>query len=149
VQRLPQGDSVQRGGVPGLSGAETLYLVHIGADGSLYWTRIWPTSAENPRYAGLEFSMTAHGHQIVARSASSSTAARTWILSIPNPSRRSGSRYLLLSTTSRHSPRCTSGSIAVAAASARIACAWAQSARDVSFDMAGVALISTRILSAS
>jgi hypothetical protein len=29
-------------------GAETLDLVRIGADGSLHWLRVWPTSEENP-----------------------------------------------------------------------------------------------------
>jgi hypothetical protein len=51
-------------------GAETLDLVRIGADGSPHWTRVWPTSEDNPRHAGLELWMAAHGHQIVSRPAS-------------------------------------------------------------------------------
>jgi hypothetical protein len=51
-------------------GAETLDLVRAGADGSPHWTRAWPTSEDNPRHAGLELWMAAHGHQIVSRPAS-------------------------------------------------------------------------------
>ena len=51
-------------------GMETLDLVRIGADGSPHWSRIWPTPEDNPRHAGLELWMAAHGHQIVARPAS-------------------------------------------------------------------------------
>jgi hypothetical protein len=51
-------------------GAETLDLVRISADGSPHWTRIWPTSEENPRHAELELWMAVHGHQIVSMSAS-------------------------------------------------------------------------------
>jgi hypothetical protein len=51
-------------------GAETLDLVRIGADGSPHWTRIWPTSEENPRHAGLELWMATDGHRIVSRPAS-------------------------------------------------------------------------------
>ena len=51
-------------------GAETLDLVRIGADGSPNWSRIWPTSEDNPRHAGLELWMAAYGHQIVSRPAS-------------------------------------------------------------------------------
>jgi hypothetical protein len=51
-------------------GMETLDLVRIGADGSPHWTRVWPTSEDNPRHAGLELWMAAHGHQIVSRPAS-------------------------------------------------------------------------------
>ena len=47
--------------------AETLELVRIGADGSPHWSRVWPTSAENPRHAGLELWMAAYGHQIVGQ----------------------------------------------------------------------------------
>ena len=46
-------------------GMETLDLVRIGADGSPRWSRVWPTSKENPRHAGLELWMAAYGHQIV------------------------------------------------------------------------------------
>ena len=46
-------------------GVETLDLVRIGADGSPHWSRVWPTSEDNPRHAGLEWWMAAHGHQIV------------------------------------------------------------------------------------
>ena len=49
---------------------ETLDLVRIGADGSPYWSRVWPTPEENPRHAGLELWMAAYGHQIVGRPAS-------------------------------------------------------------------------------
>jgi hypothetical protein len=49
---------------------ETLDLVRIGADGSPHWSRVWPTSEENPRHAGLELWMAAYGHQIVGRPAS-------------------------------------------------------------------------------
>jgi len=51
-------------------GMETLDLVRIGADGSPHWSRVWPTPEENPRHAGLELWMAAHGHQIVGRPAS-------------------------------------------------------------------------------
>jgi hypothetical protein len=51
-------------------GAETLDLVRIGADGSAHWTRVWPAAGENPRHAGLELWMAAHGRQIVSRPAS-------------------------------------------------------------------------------
>ena len=51
-------------------GTETLDLVRIGADGSPHWSRVWPTPEENPRHAGLELWMSAHGHQIVSRPAS-------------------------------------------------------------------------------
>jgi hypothetical protein len=33
---------------------EALDLVHIGADGSPHWSRVWPTPEENPRHAGLD-----------------------------------------------------------------------------------------------
>jgi hypothetical protein len=49
---------------------ETLDLVRIGADGSPRWSRVWPTPEDNPRHAGLELWMAAHGHQIVGRTAS-------------------------------------------------------------------------------
>jgi hypothetical protein len=49
---------------------ETLDLVRIGTDGSPHWTRIWPTQEDNPRHAGLELWMAAHGHQIVGQPAS-------------------------------------------------------------------------------
>ena len=49
--------------------AETLDLVRIGADGSPHWSRVWPTSAENPRHAGLERWMATYGHQIIGRPA--------------------------------------------------------------------------------
>jgi hypothetical protein len=42
-------------------GAETLDLVRVGADGSPHWTRVWPTPEDNPRHAGLELWMAAHG----------------------------------------------------------------------------------------
>jgi hypothetical protein len=48
-------------------GAETLDLVRIGADGSPHWLRVWPTSEENPRHAGLDLWMAVHGHRIVER----------------------------------------------------------------------------------
>jgi hypothetical protein len=51
-------------------GLETLDLVRIGADGSPHWSRVWPTPEDNPRHAGLELWMAAHGHQIVSRPAS-------------------------------------------------------------------------------
>ncbi len=51
-------------------GMETLDLVRIGADGSPRWSRVWPTPEDNPRHAGLELWMAAHGHQIVSRPAS-------------------------------------------------------------------------------
>ena len=51
-------------------GGESLDLVRIGADGSPHWSRAWPTPEENPRHAGLELWMAAHGHQIVSRPAS-------------------------------------------------------------------------------
>jgi hypothetical protein len=50
-------------------GVETLDLVRIGADGSPHWTRIWPTSEDNPRHAELELWMATDGHQIVSRPA--------------------------------------------------------------------------------
>jgi hypothetical protein len=50
-------------------GAETLDLVRFGADGSPHWLRVWPTPEENPRHAGLELWMAAHGHQIVSKPA--------------------------------------------------------------------------------
>ena len=50
-------------------GMETLDLVRVGADGSPHWSRVWPTPEENPRHAGLELWMAAHGHQIVSRPA--------------------------------------------------------------------------------
>jgi hypothetical protein len=48
-------------------GGESLDLVRIGADGSPHWSRVWPTPEDNPRYAGLELWMAAHGHHIVSR----------------------------------------------------------------------------------
>jgi hypothetical protein len=51
-------------------GMETLDLVRIGADGSPHWTRIWPTSEDNPRHAGLELWMANYGYQIVGWPAS-------------------------------------------------------------------------------
>jgi hypothetical protein len=51
-------------------GAETLDLVRVGADGSPHWLRVWPTSEDNPRHAGLELWMAVHGHQIVSKPAS-------------------------------------------------------------------------------
>ena len=51
-------------------GAETLDLVRIGADGSPHWTRVWPTTEDNPRHAGLEGWMATDGHQIVSKPAS-------------------------------------------------------------------------------
>ena len=51
-------------------GVETLDLVRIGANGPPHWVRVWPTPEENPRHAGLELWMAAHGHQIVSRPAS-------------------------------------------------------------------------------
>ena len=51
-------------------GMETLDLVRIGANGSPHWSRVWPTGEDNPRHAGLELWMAAHGHQIVSRPAS-------------------------------------------------------------------------------
>jgi hypothetical protein len=51
-------------------GLETLDLVRAGADGSPHWTRVWPTPEENPRHAGLELWMAAHGYQIVSTPAS-------------------------------------------------------------------------------
>jgi hypothetical protein len=51
-------------------GAETLDLVRISADGSPHWTRVWPTPEDNPRHAGLELWMAAHGRQILSRPAS-------------------------------------------------------------------------------
>jgi hypothetical protein len=50
-------------------GAETLDLVRIGADGSLHWLRVWPTPEDNPRHAGLELWMAAHGYQVVSKPA--------------------------------------------------------------------------------
>jgi hypothetical protein len=55
---------------PAPEGAETLDLVRVGADGSPHWSRVWPTSEDNPRHAGLELWMAAYGHQIVSRPAS-------------------------------------------------------------------------------
>jgi hypothetical protein len=49
---------------------ESLDLVRIGADGSARWSRVWPTSEESPRHAGLELWMTAYGYQIVSGPAS-------------------------------------------------------------------------------
>ena len=54
----------------GGEGMETLDQVRIGADGSPHWLRVWPTPQENPRHAGLERWMAAHGHQIVSEPAS-------------------------------------------------------------------------------
>ena len=51
-------------------GLETLDLVRIGADGSPHWSRVWPTSEQNPRHAGLERWMAGYGHQITGRPAS-------------------------------------------------------------------------------
>jgi hypothetical protein len=51
-------------------GAETLDLVRIGADGSPHWTRVWPTTEDNPRHAGLELWMATDGHRIVSKPAS-------------------------------------------------------------------------------
>ena len=51
-------------------GVETLDVVHIGADGSPHWLRVWPTPEENPRHARLELWMAVHGHRIVSRPAS-------------------------------------------------------------------------------
>jgi hypothetical protein len=51
-------------------GMETLDLVRISADGSPRWSRVWPTPEANPRHAGLELWMVAHGRQIVSRAAS-------------------------------------------------------------------------------
>ena len=51
--------------------AETLDLVRIGADGSPHWSRVWPTSAENPRHAGLERWMATYGYQIIGQPADS------------------------------------------------------------------------------
>ena len=48
-------------------GAETLDLVRGGADGSTHWLRVWPTPEDNPRHAGLELWMAAHGYQIVGK----------------------------------------------------------------------------------
>jgi hypothetical protein len=42
-----------------------LDLVRIGGNGEPHWTRVWPTEQDNPRHAGLEAWMAAHGHQIV------------------------------------------------------------------------------------
>ena len=51
-------------------GGETLDLVRIGADGEPHWSRVWPTSEENPRHAGLELWMASYGYQIVSKPAS-------------------------------------------------------------------------------
>lgn len=51
-------------------GMETLDLVRIGADGEPHWTRVWPTSADNPRHTGLELWMASYGHQMVSNPAS-------------------------------------------------------------------------------
>lgn len=48
-------------------GMETLDLVRVGVDGSPHWSRVWPTPEENPRHAGLELWMAAHGHRVVRR----------------------------------------------------------------------------------
>ena len=48
-----------------VDGTETPDLVRISADRSPHWSLIWPTPEENPRHAGLERWMAAHGHQIV------------------------------------------------------------------------------------
>jgi hypothetical protein len=37
--------------------------------GSPHWSRVWPTSAENPRHAGLERWMATYGHQIIGQPA--------------------------------------------------------------------------------
>jgi hypothetical protein len=58
-------------------GAETLDLVRIGADGSPHWTRVWPTTEDNPRHAGLELWMATDGHRIVSSRRAGSTSART------------------------------------------------------------------------
>jgi len=50
-------------------GMGSLDLVRIGTDGSLHWSRVWPTPKENPRHAGLELWMAAYGYQIVGRPA--------------------------------------------------------------------------------
>ncbi len=54
----------------GGEGAETLHLARIGADGSPHWLGVWPTAKENPRHAGLELWMAAHGYRIVDKPAS-------------------------------------------------------------------------------
>jgi hypothetical protein len=55
---------------PGLTeGAQTLDLVRFGADGSLHWSRIWPTPQGHPHHADLELWMAAHGYQNVRRPA--------------------------------------------------------------------------------
>ena len=51
-------------------GVETLDLVRVGANGSPHWTRVWPTSEDNPRHARLELWMATYGYQIVSRPAS-------------------------------------------------------------------------------
>ena len=51
-------------------GAETLDLIHIGADGTPHWLGVWPTAEENPRHAELELWMAIHGRRIVDMSAS-------------------------------------------------------------------------------
>ena len=51
-------------------GMETLDVVRIGAGKSTHWSRVWPTREENPRHAGLELWMAAHGHRIVSRPSS-------------------------------------------------------------------------------
>ena len=53
-----------------VEGVETLDLIRVGADGSPRWLRVWPTSEENPRHAGLELWITTYGRQIVSRPAS-------------------------------------------------------------------------------
>jgi hypothetical protein len=51
-------------------GTEALDLVRVGADGSPHWLGVWPTAEDNPRHAGLESWMAAHGHRIVGKPAS-------------------------------------------------------------------------------
>jgi hypothetical protein len=51
-------------------GTETLDLVRIGAGGSPDWLRVWPTSEENPRHAGLDLWIAGHGHRIVDKPSS-------------------------------------------------------------------------------
>jgi hypothetical protein len=83
------------------------------------------------------------------------SAARRIRGSAPQVSRSAGCTGVRASAyrpaaTSRHSSRARSGSIAVAAASARVACAWARIARAVCvwLDKPGAASISARISSA-
>ena len=42
-------------------------LVRVGAAGSLYWLRVWPTPEEHTRHAGLELWMAVHIYQIVSK----------------------------------------------------------------------------------